>query len=113
MTKAGFYMGNPYSQLNKHYPYHGINRKCPKPPDPDPFFEIPVASEPGWFVFTLGYNSLTQESVILEGELQVTGEALFVMRAFEYGPVDDDWYLIVYEMGTFGDCLYQLLAQVF
>jgi hypothetical protein len=108
MTKAGFYLGDPYAPLNKHYPYHGINRKCPKPPAPDPFYDIPVASEPGWFVFTLGHSFLTQGSVILEGELQATGEAQFIMCGFEYGPADGSWYLIVWEMGTFTDYHYFL-----
>ena len=112
MTKAGFYLGDPYAPLNKHYPYHGINRKCPKPPDPDPFYDIPVASEPGWFAFTIGYHGKTKSSIIFDGELQVTGDASFIMRGFEYGPVDGDWYLIVYEIGNFTDCFYSLEASI-
>jgi hypothetical protein len=108
MTKAGFYLGDPYAPLNKHYPYHGINRKCPKPPDPDPFYEVPVADESGWFVYTVDCTNIKTNLYLLDGSHAVDGSAVFIMRGFEYRPVGADWYLIVYEVGTFTTDIFSL-----
>lgn len=81
-------------------------------PDPDPFDDNHFVSEDGWFAFTIGYNNLLIESVNLEGELQAVGAADFIMCGFEYGPADEDWYLIAWEMGTFTNYEYVITVRI-
>ena len=108
MTKVGFYMGNPYSQLLKHYQYHGINRACPKPPDPAPFFENPIDEGPDYAVKTLEAINISKDSATLTGLLFVSaGSDPVIMIGFEYRPKGEDWYKITYEIGSFMSCEYE------
>jgi len=110
--KVGFFYSDPTKQVKKNYPYHGRNWQCWEPPDPAPFDDDHYLSEDGWFVFTGDYFGLTNKSVTFKGELQVVGDARFIMRGFEYGPSDGSWYLIVYELGDFTNCFYELFANI-
>ena len=114
MTKAGFYMGNPYSQLLKHYQYHGLNRACPKPPDPEPFddVDVPLPSDEAYFVFTNEAISATQLEAILEGELVALGQdSHFLLKGFKYWVDGESDYKIAFELGEFVSETYQLVID--
>jgi hypothetical protein len=108
MAKSTFYYGYPYKQLNKHYSYHGLNLKCSKPPDPEPFHDFPAPLD-AYAVKTLDAINISNNSATLVGLLWVAaGAEPAIMVGFEYKPEGEDYYLIVYEMGSFMSTQFEL-----
>jgi hypothetical protein len=108
MTKTCFYYGDPYKQVNKNFRYHGINSKCVKPPKPEPIEYIDIP-EVLYAVETVTAKNITNTSATLEGLMWVhAGSPPAILKGFEYWPDGADYYLIVYEIGSFLSQSYEL-----
>lgn len=109
--KTGVIFGYPGKNVNKSYMYHGVPDACNFQPDITPAHNHKHEVDE-WFVFTLAPENITNNGATFKGRIQsLFGTFTYTWRGFEYGPVDSEEYLIVFEFGEFSDGVFSLYGD--